>query len=274
VAGFDDSAPLTNDIVHQGIINTLQALDLAHYQFDSTTGIGWYEQMGQGLLALFSRRSRKNVLAFSPAFNAIMVQRMFTKLRTAARTEHLVPLTPSQIKQEVTSILLEFNFALFQGEYLEWQSHNAVANIHWQDVIRQDAGLQLEIQPSSAMFAVAETTGAGAAGDVPLKKKPKLVTTKGGAKAAAGTKTGTMVPATAGGAYVGGGGGAIVGGGAATTTTSTATANNTTETSRKGLQSRQTFWHGQKTTVKMMMITQNWSQQLKIGLSCLNFNVV
>jgi hypothetical protein len=78
------------------------------------------------------------------------------------------------------------------------------------------------------MFAVAETTGAGAAGDVPLKKKPKLVTTKGGAKAAAGTKTGTMVPATAGGAYVGGGGGAIVGGGAATTTTSTATANTTT----------------------------------------------
>ena len=53
----------------EALVACLQSLDLVLNEFDPVTGMGWYEQLGQGIVYLFQKRSRKNVLTYSPSYN-------------------------------------------------------------------------------------------------------------------------------------------------------------------------------------------------------------
>jgi hypothetical protein len=144
-------------MVLDALLASLQGLDVVLNDFDPVSGFGWYEQIGQGVVYLFQKGGsvRKNVLSMSPAYNMSLVNELFTRLRSLARVEHLPPLTPAQIKSQVMALFNEYTFAKFREGYPEWQSQNAVANLHWQDAIRRDTVLQQSIQPTNVGFTVA-----------------------------------------------------------------------------------------------------------------------
>jgi hypothetical protein len=202
IDSYDGVQPVDNIMVFRATVASLQALDLILGEIDPISGQGWYEQVGQGCLLLFEPRTRRNVLGLSPVYNATVVQQLFTKLRSAARVEHLPPLTPAQIRNEVMSIILEFNFSKFNDGYPDWQSQNPLPNIQWQDVIRRDTSVQQAIQPTTTnAFAVASVPTSVAsvtASGAPPAKKAK-------------TKTNTVpvssVTSTAGVVVTGGGSG-------------------------------------------------------------------
>ena len=204
VEEYDGVTPIDNNVISKAITVTLQALDLVQNVFDTSTGMGYFEQLGQGLVYLFQPGMRRNVLAFSPAYNIVVVQELFTRLRTNARTEHLPPLTPAQIRQEVVVLMSEFTFSKFQDGYPAWQAQNAVANIQWHDVIRQSATLQQTIQSGAVGFSVSSSGSSasvvGSGQDGPVLKKAKKGNKTGAAKV-------QSAGAAAGGAGIAGGGG-------------------------------------------------------------------
>lgn len=73
VEEYDGVTAVDNDMVSQALIASLQSLDLVLNEFDAFSGQGYHAQMGQGCISLFEKKTRKNVLAFSPAYIAVVV---------------------------------------------------------------------------------------------------------------------------------------------------------------------------------------------------------
>ena len=180
-SSFDPgSAVISNEVVKESFVAVTECWD-AISERKCVSGRGFFSEATAGIIDLFNPL-RKNVLPYSPAFNAVWVQEVIIGVSNVMRLVRPVVLTEGELTKQLTDIFFSVSHEQIAVKYRSWTESWPHESQLW---LAKCAEAPLTALPTFGGLSVAPlgsvgvlTSGDGDAAQ-PLKKarlkKPKVV---------------------------------------------------------------------------------------------------